>query len=98
MADMSQFVLGVAGLARLLESGTDLSELGPRLEARSRADPSDANALMDLSTLLLMTGNPDYRGLAFKKQEQALEISRIYRLPPPAAAVRAPTLGRHGAR
>ena len=83
---MSQFVIGVAGLARLLESGADLSALGSRLEARSRSDPSDANALMDLSTLLLMTGNPDYRGLAFKKQQQALEISRIYRLPPPAAA------------
>jgi glutathione synthase/RimK-type ligase-like ATP-grasp enzyme len=78
--------MGVAGLARLLESGTDLSELGSRLDARSRSDPSDANALMDLSTLLLMTGNPDYRGLGFTKQQRALEISRIYRLPPPAAA------------
>ena len=85
---MSQYVIGVAGLARLLESGTVLSTLGSQLEARSRSDPSDANALMDLSTLLFMTGNPDYRELAFKKQQQALEISRIYRLPPPAAPAR----------
>ncbi len=87
MIDPSQYVTGFAGLARLLESGIDFSALGPRLEARSRSDPSDANALMDLSTLMLMTGNPDFRELAFKKQHQALQISRIYRLPPTTAAV-----------
>jgi glutathione synthase/RimK-type ligase-like ATP-grasp enzyme len=87
---MSQYVIGVAGLARLLETGTDLSELGSRLEARSRSDPSDARAVMDLSTLLFLTGNPDYRELAFKKQQQALEISHIFRLHPtaPAASLR----------
>ncbi len=87
MIDLSQYVTGFAGLARLLESGIDFSELGPRLEARSRTDPSDANALMDLSTLMLMTGNPDLRELAFKKQHQALQISRIYRLPPTTSTV-----------
>jgi hypothetical protein len=82
--DSNQHLIGVAGLARLLESGIGFSELVSRLEARVMSNPSDANALMDLSTLLFLTANPDYRQFAFARQQQALQISEVYRLPPRA--------------
>src|ERR1700680_688165 len=66
----------------MIESGIDFSELGPRLEARIKKAPSDANALMDLSTLLFLTMNPDHRPFAFDRQRRALQISQIYRLAP----------------
>ena len=80
--DSNQYLIGFAGLARLLESGIDFSELGPRLEASSQKRPSDANALMDLSTLLFLTINPDLRSFAFDRQKRALQIRPIYRLAP----------------
>ena len=71
----------LSGLARLTTSafqGTDLTPLAMRLIARASADPSDANALMDLSTVLLLQGIDDV-GLA--TQAHALQVCRHYRLP-----------------
>ena len=82
MIDSNQYLIGFAGLARMLESGIDFPELGPRLEARIKNAPRDANALMDLSTLLFLSMNPDFRSIAFEKQRRALDISRVYRLRP----------------
>ena len=79
----------LSGLARLTTSafqGTDLTPLAMRLIARASADPSDANALMDLSTVLLLQGIDDV-GLA--TQAHALQVCRHYRLP--AAKVRSRT-------
>ena len=84
--DLNQYVTGVAGLARLLESGVDFAQLCQRLESRGRGNPPDANALLDLSTLLLMTPIPENRAFAFKMQQQALELRQVYHLRPSAAA------------
>jgi glutathione synthase/RimK-type ligase-like ATP-grasp enzyme len=80
--DSNLYLIGFAGLARMLESGIDFRELGPRLEARIKNAPRDANALMDLSTLLFLSMNADFRSIAFEKQQRALDISRVYRLRP----------------
>jgi len=82
VTDTNQYLIGVAGLARMLESGVSSSELGPQLEARATRDPSDANARMDLSTLLFLSENPSHRKFAFQKQKEALQISQTYRLRP----------------
>lgn len=86
MTDPNQYLTGVAGLARLLESGVDFAQLCQRLESRGRGNPPDANALLDLSTLLLMTPIPENRAFAFKMQAQALELAQIYHLRPGAAS------------
>jgi glutathione synthase/RimK-type ligase-like ATP-grasp enzyme len=81
-------LLGFAGLMRLVASGTQIPDLGPQLEARAERDPQDANALLDLATLLFLMLNTDYRRFAFEMQDRALKIRRVYRLPagvaPPA--------------
>lgn len=79
-------LIGVAGLARLLESGVAFPELASRLEVRTRNQPADASALMDLSTLLFWTTNRDLRKVALKKQRQALQMSQVYHLQPRATA------------
>ena len=73
--------MGFAGLMRLLASGMEIPELGPRLEARVEQDPQDAYALLDLATLLFLMLNTDYRKFAFEMQERALKIRRVYPLP-----------------
>jgi hypothetical protein len=79
---INQYLIGVAGLARMLESGVSSAELGPRLETRARSDPFDASAWMDLSTLLFLSENPAHRKLAVEKQYQALQASQVYHLQP----------------
>ncbi len=76
----NEYLIGFAGLGRMLESGIDLPELGPRLEQRVKSAPQDAAALMDLATLLFVTMDPDHRKIAFEKQAQALQMSQVYRL------------------
>jgi glutathione synthase/RimK-type ligase-like ATP-grasp enzyme len=76
--------LGFASLFRLALSGADLMPLRAELIERAQCDPSDANALWDVSMLLQLTGN---HGLALQVQAQALEESRHYHVPasvPPA--------------
>jgi glutathione synthase/RimK-type ligase-like ATP-grasp enzyme len=78
-------LIGFAGLMRLVASGTQIPDLGPQLEARVDSDPQDAEALLDLATLLFLMLNPGYRQIAFQMQERALKLRRVYALPAGAA-------------
>ncbi|MDA8363598.1 MAG: RimK family alpha-L-glutamate ligase [Gammaproteobacteria bacterium] len=70
---------GMAALMHALISGGDLGALGSGLIARVQRNPADANALMDLATMLQLAGKPD---LALNAQQQALALSRLYRIVP----------------
>lgn len=76
-------LIGLAKLMRLAFSGADLAPLGAQLIARAEAvsDETDANAFMDLSTVLQLRGDRD---LALTIQAQALGLQQIYT--PPTAA------------
>lgn len=69
--------LGVARLTKLAYGGADLTPLWNELRARVVKDPADAGALMDLSLIAQLTGNPQLGQLC---QEQALRTRQIYRL------------------
>lgn len=71
-------LLGLAALMRRVFAGEDVAPLTTRLLDRANADPDDADALMDLSTLLQLKFKPEI-GLAL--QSQALEVRQLYRLP-----------------
>jgi glutathione synthase/RimK-type ligase-like ATP-grasp enzyme len=73
-------LIGLAALMRMAVSGVDLGPLGSELIARAGSDPAtaDANALMDLSTVLQLRGNHD---LALDMQSQALLLQQIYQIP-----------------
>lgn len=73
-------LMGLAALMRRAFSREDLAPLGSRLIARAQANPQDAEALMDLSTVLHINGNRD---LALSVQAQALEMQTLYHLSPP---------------
>ena len=75
---------GLAALMTMAFSGVDLAPLGAQLIARAQSAPDDANALMDLSTVLQLLGSKDV-GLA--AQAQALQLQQQYRLPACASAV-----------
>lgn len=75
-------LIGLAALMRMAFSGVDLAPLGAQLIARAERNPNDANALMDLSTVLQLRG---HRETALDVQTQALEIQQLYR-PPTASA------------
>lgn len=62
-------------------SGADLAPIGAALMARAEAHPSDANALMDLCTVLQLRDQLD---IALALQAQALAITPLYSLPAPA--------------
>jgi len=79
--DKQEPLIGLAALMRMAYSGVDLGPLGAELVARAERNPADANALMDLSTVLQLRGN---REIALATQLQALEIQQIYS--PPTAA------------
>ncbi len=88
-AEQAPFI-GLAKIMRMIFSGIDLAPLGTQLVARAGANSgkTDANAFMDLFTILLLRGN---RELALTMQAQALELQQIYSLPsttmPPAIRV-----------
>jgi hypothetical protein len=74
------------GLARLMTTafkGADLAPLAAALIARAAADEADADALMDLSTLLQLQGVQD---LGVTTQAHALQTRRLYELPCSAEA------------
>jgi len=82
--DNHEPLVGLAALMRMAFSGVDLAPLGAQLIARAERNPNDANALMDLSTVLQLRGN---RETALGVQAQALEIQQLYR--PPTAGSQA---------
>jgi hypothetical protein len=71
-------LIGLAPLMRQAFSGVDLKQLGAQLIDRSAQHPDDAHTLMDLSTVLQLTGN---REIALATQAQALAMQQIYHLP-----------------
>lgn len=71
-------LIGLAVLMRMAYSGVDLAPMGERLIARAQRNPEDANALMDLSTLLQLRGD---RELGLAMQAQALEMRQLYHSP-----------------
>jgi hypothetical protein len=76
-------IIGLARLARLVFEGADLTPTWNGLVERVGADPADAAALLDLSTLLLLTGQRD-QGLGL--QAQAVALQSCYRRPAEGAA------------
>src|SRR5450755_2191553 len=69
------------GLARLMSKafeGVDLVPLATELIERASADERDADALMDLSTVLQLQG---IRDIGIATQAQALQIKRLYESP-----------------
>jgi glutathione synthase/RimK-type ligase-like ATP-grasp enzyme len=82
-SDARQSLIGLAPLMRQAFSGIDLRPFGARLVERAKANPNDANTLMDLSTVLQLTGN---REVALAAQAQALKLQQHYRLATASAA------------
>ncbi len=70
-------LMGLARLMKLAFDGVDLSPLGEALIQRAEKNPQDANAFLDLSTLLQLGGNPK---IALDVQAQALGINTLYHL------------------
>ncbi len=72
-------ILGLAPIMTMACNGVDLSPLGQKLLERANraAGAERANALMDVAIILQMKG--DAR-LALAVQEQALELSQVFRL------------------
>ena len=70
--------IGLAALMRMAFAGVDIAALGKNLLERAIANPRDGNLLMDVSTILQLTGNRD---IALATQAQALETQRVYHLP-----------------
>lgn len=79
--------LGIACLTKMAYAGTDLTPLWTTLRERVLNNPADAGALMDLSLIAQLTGNPEFGQLC---QQQALSSRRLYRLarPPERASLR----------
>jgi hypothetical protein len=76
--DAREPLIGLARLMRMAYSGVDLAPLGTQLIARAQRNPNDANALMDLATVLQLRGE---RELGLNMQAQALQIQQIYHSP-----------------
>lgn len=75
--ECNEALIGLAKLARLAFAGTDLSPLKAVLLDRVARNENDANALMDLSTILQLMGQ---RQLGLSMQSLALDIQQVYRL------------------
>lgn len=71
-------LMGLARLMAMAFQGTDLIPLAQNLIARATDDEHDANALMDLSTILLLQG---LREVGLATQDQAIDCHRVYHLP-----------------
>jgi len=70
--------IGLGRLMRMAYEGANLAPLLNVLLARVQADPTDAPALMDLSTILMLTGQ---REQGLQLQAAALALSPLYRRP-----------------
>ncbi len=69
-------LIGLPALMKMAVSDQDLTPVGAALLERARLDVNDANALMDLSTVLQLRGERD---VALAVQGEALKMQRIYR-------------------
>ncbi|MFZ6748152.1 ATP-grasp domain-containing protein [Undibacterium sp. Ren11W] len=77
-SDHQSKLLGLAPLMRQAFSDVDLKPLGSSLITRVREVPDDANALMDLATVLLLIGQRD---TALTMQMEALKLQPLYAIP-----------------
>ena len=84
-ADCKPAMIGLARLMTMAFEGVDLTPIAKQLIERASVDEADAEALLDLSTVLQLQGIRDV-GLA--TQAQALQIQRVYELP----AAKAPAI------
>jgi hypothetical protein len=75
----AEALLGLARLMPLAFRGVSLAPIAEKMMKRAREDENDANAWMDLSTILMLQGIPD---IALVVQAQALQIRRTYELMP----------------
>jgi len=71
-------LIGLAPLVRKIFDGEQLEDIWRVLQARVATDPEDANALMDMSTILQLHANTQ-AGLIV--QAKALKLNRHYRRP-----------------
>ncbi|TAJ83668.1 MAG: RimK family alpha-L-glutamate ligase [Gallionellaceae bacterium] len=71
-------LIGLAALMRMVFAGADLKPLAAELSARAERDPHDANALLDLSTILQLNFQ---HAIAMQVQTEALNTQRIYSIP-----------------
>jgi hypothetical protein len=71
-------LIGVAPLMRQAFMDVDLRPLGATLLARAQANPDDANAVFDFSTVLQLTGERD---AALAVQMEAIRINPLFSLP-----------------
>jgi hypothetical protein len=75
--DDEEPLMGLASLAKMAFQGADLGPLRSRLLDRATHNLTDANALMDLSTVLHLAGQ---RECALSVQGLALDIQQVYLL------------------
>ncbi|MEW6597270.1 MAG: hypothetical protein AB1429_07225 [Pseudomonadota bacterium] len=68
-------VIGLAALTHRAYAGEDLGALFEGLKAQHLARPDDAGVLMDLATLLILTGQSE---AGLELQAEALKRSRVY--------------------
>src|SRR3954463_8262333 len=68
-------LIGVAPPMRQAFMEVDLRPLGAELLARAQANPDDANAVFDFSTVLQLTGERD---AALAVQMEAIRIKSLY--------------------
>lgn len=78
LQDEHEPLIGLATLMKMAFSGVDLAPLGQRLLERAISGPTKGDTLMDVSTILQLTGHHD---IALATQAQALEMQRVYHLP-----------------
>jgi glutathione synthase/RimK-type ligase-like ATP-grasp enzyme len=71
-------LIGVVPLMRQAFMDVDLRPLGAELLARAQANPDDANAVFDFSTVLQLTGE---REAALAVQMEAIRIDPLYSIP-----------------
>lgn len=75
--------IGMAALARMVFEGVDVQPLFARLVEQASADPTDAASMMDLATMLLLSGD---RENGLNVQAEALARGQVYRRPAPGEA------------
>lgn len=71
-------LMGLAKLMKMAYDEVNLAPLGLELTERFNRNPEDAEALMDLATIMYLDFAPD---IAAGLQQQALAIKRLYHLP-----------------
>jgi len=73
-------IIGLAVLGRMVFEGVNVVPVWDRLMAKNRAAPEDAGVIMDLATLLLLTGQGE---AGLRTQAQALALQKLFRRPAP---------------